>query len=344
MDLTTQYLGLTLKSPLVVGAAAPLTEDLSNIRWLEDSGASAIVLHSLFEEQIRRERLEIHHHTEYGTESFAEALTYFPEPADTDMFHVGTEAYLDHIRKAKSMVAVPIIASLNGTTLGGWVDYARQMEQAGADAIELNIYWIPTDMDMSGADVEQAYLDIVNAVRAAVEIPLAVKLSPYFSNTANMAKRLCQAGSNGLVLFNRFYQPDIDIEELEIQPNLILSAPQDQRLPLTWIALLYNKLQCSLAATTGINRSTDIVKMLMAGADVTMLVATLLRHGIGHIKTLEDELIQWLQEHEYESLDQLRGSMSQQNSPNPSEFERVQYMRAIQSYHPIWSGDVPAVH
>jgi dihydroorotate dehydrogenase (fumarate) len=341
MDLTTEYLGLTLKSPLVVGAAAPLTEDLDNIRWIEDSGAAAIVLHSLFEEQIRRERLEIHHHTEYGTESFAEALTYFPEP---DTFHVGTDAYLDHIRQAKAMVEVPIIASLNGTTLGGWIDYARQMEEAGADAIELNIYWIPTDMDISGADVEQTYLDIVTAVKAAVQIPVAVKLSPYFSNTANMAKRLCAAGADGLVLFNRFYQPDIDIEELEIQPNLILSAPQDQRLPLTWIALLYGKLPCSLAATSGINRSTDIVKMLMAGADITMLVATLLRHGIGHIKTLEEEVIQWLQEHEYESLNQLRGSMSQQNSPNPSEFERVQYMRAIQSYHPIWSGDVPAVH
>ena len=341
MDLTTEYLGLTLKSPLVVGAAAPLTEDLNNIRWIEDSGAAAIVLHSLFEEQIRRERLEIHHHTEFGTESFAEALTYFPEP---DTFHVGTEAYLDHIRKARAMVDIPIIASLNGATLGGWIDYARQIEDAGANAIELNIYWIPTDMDLSGAEVEQAYLDIVKAVKAAVQIPVAVKISPYFSNTANMAKRLCQAGANGLVLFNRFYQPDIDIEALEVQPNLILSAPQDLRLPLTWIALLYNKLPCSLAATSGINRTEDVVKVLMAGADITMLVATLLRHGIGHIKTIEEELNQWLDDHEYHSLDQLRGSMSQQNSPNPSEFERVQYMRAIQTYHPIWSADMPTVH
>ncbi|MEO1093978.1 MAG: dihydroorotate dehydrogenase-like protein [Cyanobacteria bacterium J06638_28] len=341
MDLTTHYLGLTLKSPLVAGAAAPLTEDLSNIRWLEDSGAAAIVLHSLFEEQIRRERLELHHHMEYGTESFAEALTYFPEP---EIFHVGTEAYLDHIRAAKAMVDIPIIASLNGFTLGGWTDYARQMEVAGADAIELNIYWIPTEFDMSGAEVEQQYLDILQAVKQAIQIPVAVKLSPYFSNMANMAKRLCEAGADGLVLFNRFYEPDIDVEALEVQPNLILSSPADMRLPLNWIALLHRQIPASLAATTGISKATDVIKMLMAGADVTMLVATLLRHGIGHLKGIEEDLITWLQEHEYASLETLRGSMSQRNSPNPSDFERVQYMRAIQSYHPIWSSEVPAAH
>ncbi|MBE7382968.1 MAG: dihydroorotate dehydrogenase-like protein [Leptolyngbya sp. SIO1E4] len=341
MDLTTQYLGLTLKSPLVAGAAAPLTEDLGNIRWLEDSGAAAIVLHSLFEEQIRRERLELHHHMEYGTESFAEALTYFPEP---DIFHVGTDAYLDHIRAAKAMVDVPVIASLNGFTLGGWTDYARQMEAAGADAIELNIYWIPTDLEVSGADVEQQYIDILRTVKSAVQIPIAVKLSPYFSNLANMAKRLCEAGADGLVLFNRFYEPDIDIEALEVQPNLILSSPADMRLPLNWIALLHHRIPASLAATTGVGKAEDVIKMLMAGADVTMLVATLLRHGIGHLKTLEEDLIAWLQDHEYDSLETLRGSMSQQNSPDSSQFERVQYMRAIQSYHPLWSPEVPAAH
>lgn len=335
MDLTTTYLGLTLKSPLVVGAAAPLTEDISNIRWLEDSGAAAIVLHSLFEEQVRRERLELHHHLEYGTESFAEALSYFPEP---DIFHVGTTAYLDHIRTAKAMVDIPIIASLNGFTLGGWTDYARQIEAAGADAIELNIYWIPTDLDRSGADVEQQYIDVLDAVNAAVKIPIAVKLSPYFSNMANMVKRLCDAGVDGLVLFNRFYQPDIDIEALTVQPDLILSSPGDMRLPLNWMAILHGRIPASLAANSGISTAADVVKMLMAGADVTMLVATLLRHGIGHLKTIEEDLITWLQDHEYESLDVLRGSMSQQNSPNPSEFERVQYMRAIQSYQPVWAG------
>jgi dihydroorotate dehydrogenase (fumarate) len=315
-----------------------LTEELSNIRWLEDSGAAAIVLHSLFEEQIRRERLEINHHMEHGTESFAEALTYFPEP---EVFHVGTDAYLDHIRIAKTMVDVPIIGSLNGFTLGGWTNYAKQMEEAGADAIELNIYWIPTDLNMSGAAVEQHYVDIVHAVREVVNIPLAVKLSPYFSNTAYMAKRLCEAGADGLVLFNRFYEPDIDIENLEVQPTLILSHHSDMLLPLNWIALLHDRLPASLAATTGINKAEDVIKMLMAGADVTMLVATLLRHGIGHLKTLEEDLITWLQEHEYASLDILRGSMSQHNSPNPSEFERVQYMRAVQSYHPVWEAQVP---
>lgn len=338
MDLTTRYLGLTLKSPLVVGAAAPLTEDLNNIRWLEDSGAAAIVLHSLFEEQIRRERLEIAHHLDYGTDSFAEALTYFPEP---DIFHVGTAAYVDHIQKAKAMVDIPIIASLNGTTLGGWIDYARQMQDAGADAIELNIYWIPTDFELTGADVEEQYLETLQAVKAAVTIPVAMKLSPYFSNMANMAKRLCDQGADGLVLFNRFYEPDIDIEALEVTPNLILSASHDLRLPLNWIAILYGRIPASLAATTGINRSEDVIKMLMAGADVTMLVATLLRHGIGHLKTIEEEVTQWLIDHEYESLDQLRGSMSQYNCPNPSDFERVQYMKAIQSYHPIWQADLP---
>lgn len=340
MDLTTRYLGLTLKSPLVAGAAAPLTEDLNNIRWLEDSGAAAIVLHSLFEEQIRRERLEIAHHLDYGTDSFAEALSYFPEP---EIFHVGTQAYLDHIQKAKAMVDIPIIASLNGTTVGGWIDYAQQMQAAGADAIELNIYWIPTDFDLSGADVEQHYLDVLNAVEAAVSIPVSVKLSPYFSNMANMAKRLCQAGAEGLVLFNRFYEPDIDIEHLEVQPNLVLSAPHDMRLPLNWIGILYGRIPASLAATTGISKAEDVIKMLMAGADVTMLVATLLRHGIGHLKTIEEDVTRWLIDHEYESLDQLRGSMSQLNCPNPSDFERVQYMKAIQSYHPIWQADVPIV-
>ena len=332
MDLTTQYLGLTLKSPLVVGAAAPLTEDLNNIRALEDAGAAAIVLHSLFEEQIRRERLELHHHMEYGTESFAEALTYFPEPG---IFHVGTDAYLDHIRKAKAMVAMPIIASLNGFTIGGWTDYAQQMQEAGADAIELNIYWIPTDFDMSGTDVEQHYIEVLRAVKSTVQIPVAVKLSPYFSNMANMAKRLCEAGADGLVLFNRFYEPDIDIEELEVAPNLILSAPGDMRLPLNWIGILYRRLHMSLAATSGISKAEDVIKMLMAGADVTMLVATLLRHGIGHLKTIEADLVSWLEEHEYDTLDTLRGSMSQLSCPNPSEFERVQYMRAIQTYHPL---------
>ncbi len=236
MDLTTTYLGLQLRSPLVVGAAAPLTEDIDNIKRMEDAGAAAVVLHSLFEEQLSQEQFELHHHLEYGTYSFAEALTYFPEPED---FHVGPEEYLNHIRQAKEMVNIPIIPSLNGSTLGGWTDYARQLEQAGADALELNIYYVPTDFDLTAMQVESNYLNILRSVKSAVSIPVAIKLSPFFSNMANMAKQLTEAGADGLVLFNRFYQPDINIEALEVQPNVLLSTPQAMRLPMRWLAILY---------------------------------------------------------------------------------------------------------
>lgn len=340
MDLTTTYLGLELRSPLVVGAAAPLTEDIQHLRQMEDAGAAAVVLHSLFEEQLRSDRLELHHHLEYGTESFAEALTYFPEP---DLFHVGTDIYLDHIRAAKDMVDIPIIASLNGSTLGGWTDYARQIEAAGADALEINIYAIPTDLHTSAADIEQQYLDILKAVKSVVHIPVAVKLSPYFSNMASMAHQLYEAGTDGLVLFNRFYQPDIDIEDLEVRPHVLLSTPQDMRLPMRWIALLYGRIPVDFAATSGIHKGQDVVRMLMAGATVTQLVSVLLRHGIGHLKNIEQELQTWLQEHDYESVQQLRGSMSQLRCPNPSEFERAQYMKAIQTYQPDWMSSVDLV-
>jgi len=334
MDLTTQYLGLTLRSPLVVGAAAPLTENIDNIKRMEDSGAGAVVLHSLFEEQIRQEQLLLHHHLEFGTESFAEALTYFPEP---DIFHVGSQAYLEHIYTAKQLTSLPVIASLNGTTLGGWTDYAREVQQAGADALELNIYWIPTDLEMTGVEVEEHYLEIVRSVRKTVTIPLAVKLSPYFSSMANMAKRLTEAGANGLVLFNRFYQPDIDIEELEVRPHVLLSTHTEMRLPMRWIALLYGRINADLAATTGIARGEDVICMLMAGAKVTMLVSSLLRHGIGHLRDIEKQMVDWMTEHEYESITQLQGSMSQLRCPNPSEFERAQYMKAVQTFTPKWS-------
>ncbi|HEY9819051.1 MAG TPA: dihydroorotate dehydrogenase-like protein [Candidatus Obscuribacterales bacterium] len=340
MDLTTIYLGLELRSPLVVGAAAPLTEDIQHLRQMEDAGAAAVVLHSLFEEQLRSDRLELHHHLEYGTESFAEALTYFPEP---DLFHVGTDIYLNHIRAAKDMVDIPIIASLNGSTLGGWTDYARQIQAAGADALEINIYAIPTDLHTSAADIEQQYLDILKAVKSVVQIPVAVKLSPYFSNMAHMAHQLYEAGTDGLVLFNRFYQPDIDIEELEVRPHVLLSTPQDMRLPMRWIALLYGRIPVDFAATSGIHKGQDVVRMLMAGATVTQLVSVLLRHGIGHLKNIEQELQTWLQEHDYESVQQLRGSMSQLRCPNPSEFERAQYMKAIQTYQPDWMSSVDLV-
>jgi dihydroorotate dehydrogenase (fumarate) len=338
MNLSTTYLGLTLRSPLIVGACAPLTENIAHLKQMEDAGAGAVVLHSLFEEQLRQDRLELHHHLTHGTESFAESLTYFPEP---DLFHVGPEVYLDHIQRAKESVETPIIASLNGSTLGGWTDYARQIEQAGADALELNIYAIPTDIGRSGEAVEQSYLDIVRAVIKTVNIPVAIKLSSFFSNLAHTAKRLADAGANGLVLFNRFYQPDIDLETLEVTPNLLLSTPQDLRLPMRWIAILYGAVPMDFAATSGIHTAEDVLKMLIVGANATQLVSALLRYGIDHIRTLEQDLIQWLDEHEYESVQQLQGSMSQLNCPDPSAFERVQYMQAIQTYEPKLAASVP---
>jgi dihydroorotate dehydrogenase (fumarate) len=331
MNLTTTYLGLELRSPLVVGAAAPLSEDLDNIKRLEDAGAAAIVLHSLFEEQIEQEMLADHHHSHYGTNSFAEALTYFPEP---DIFHVGPELYLEHIRRAKEMLRIPIIASLNGCSLGGWTSYAQQIEQAGADALELNIYAIPTDMYLSSDDLEIQYLNILSAVKSAINIPVAVKLSPYFTNLSCMAHQLQLGGADALVLFNRFYQPDIDIDNLDVVPHVLLSSPQDMRLPMRWIALLYDRVTLDLAATGGIHKGADVVRMLMAGAQVTMLVSVLLRHGIEHLQTIEQELEMWLVEHEYHSVRQLQGTMSQAYCPTPSEFERVQYMKAIQTYQP----------
>jgi len=328
MNLTTDYLGLKLRSPLVV-SASPLSEDIDNVKRMEDAGAAAVVLYSLFEEQLRQDRLELHQNLQQGTESFAEALSYFPEP---DEFHLGPEEYLKHIAAAKKATRMPIIASLNGSSAGGWTDYAKQIQQAGADALELNIYYIPTDLDMSGTVVEENYINILKAVKANVTIPVAVKLSPFFSNFANMAKRLDQAGANGLVLFNRFYQPDIELESLEVKPNILLSTPMAMRLPLRWIALLHGKLKASLAATSGIHRASDALKMLMVGADVTMLCSTIIRHGIPQIALIERELVDWLEEHEYESVSQLKGSLSQKNCAEPAAFERAQYMKALTSF------------
>jgi dihydroorotate dehydrogenase (fumarate) len=328
MDLSTNYLGLKLRSPLVP-AASPLSEEIDTIKQMEDSGASAVVLYSLFEEQLRQDSVELARNLEQGTNSFAEALTYFPEPEE---FRLGPEEYLAHIAKAKAAVKIPIIASLNGSSAGGWTDYAKAIQQAGADAVELNIYYIPTDMELSAAEVEQNYLDILKAVKGAVSIPVAVKLSPFFTNFANMAKRLDQAGANGLVLFNRFYQPDIDLESLEVKPNILLSTPMAMRVPLRWVALLYGRLRSSLAATSGIHRASDVLKMLMAGADVTMLCSALIRHGARQIGVIERDLVAWMEEHEYTSVKQLKGSLSQKNCADPSAFERAQYMKAISQF------------
>jgi dihydroorotate dehydrogenase (fumarate) len=330
MDLRTSYLGMTLRSPLVV-SASPLSEELDNIKRMEDVGAAAVVLYSLFEEQLSFERFELFHHLEYGTQSHAEALTYFPEPAQ---FHLGPDGYLNHIRRAKETVDMPVIASLNSSSMGGWTNFARQMEQAGADALELNVYYIPTDLELSGAQVEQTYEEILKAVTSVVTIPVAVKLSPFFSNMANMAKRLQEGGASGLVLFNRFYQPDIDLEELEVRPNIILSTPHELRLPLRWIAILYGRIHASLAATGGIHKAEDVIKMLMVGANVTMMASALLHNGIGYIQTIEQGILEWMETHEYTSVRQMQGSMSQINCADPSSFERAQYMKAITSYKP----------
>jgi dihydroorotate dehydrogenase (fumarate) len=331
MDLTTKYLGMQLRTPLVA-SASPLSHEISGIRSLEDAGASAVVLYSLFEEQLHKEALELELHLNAGTESFAESLTYFPH---TSEFHTGPDEYLEHIRKAKSAVDIPIIASLNGATLGGWTKYAKQVEQAGADAIECNLYSIPTNTEILGSDVENAYLDIVRQVKLAVHIPVAAKLSPFFSNLANAAKRLDQMGTDGLVLFNRFYQPDIDLEELEIKPNVLLSTPQDLRLPLTWIGILFGRIRASLAATSGVHGPEDVIKLLMVGADVTMMCSALLRYGIAHLRLVEVGMRKWMEEHEYESVQQMQGSMSQQRCADPGAFERAQYMRAVKGLHHV---------
>lgn len=325
MDLTTKYLGMTLRTPLVP-SASPLSGEVANIKRMEDAGAAAVVLHSLFEEQLRLDTHELHHRLTQGTESYAEALTYFPEPQN---FNLGPDAYLSHIHKAKLAVDIPIIASLNGTSRGGWTGFAHQIEQAGADALELNIYYIPTEIDMTGAEVEQTYLDILCAVKEVVSIPVAVKLSPFFSNMAHMASQLDKAGADGLVLFNRFYQPDIDLESLEVRPHVLLSTPQAMRLPLTWIGLLHGRIHADLAATSGIHEVTDVLKMLMVGASVTMLCSVLYQQGIKAIENIERDLIEWMEQREYESVFQMQGSMNRSHCHDPGAFERAQYMQAV---------------
>jgi dihydroorotate dehydrogenase (fumarate) len=327
IDLRTNYLGLQLRTPMVA-SASPLSQEIGGIRRLEDAGASAVVLYSLFEEQLRQESFELEHHLAEGTNSLAEAASFFPQP---DEFRLGPEGYLNHIRRAKKAVKIPIIASLNGSTVGGWTRYAKLIEEAGADALECNIYSIATNPEFTSVEVEQQYLDILKAVKSVVKIPVAVKLSPFFSNMANMAKRLDEAGAGGLVLFNRFYQPDIDLDNLEIQPNVLLSTPQALRLPLTWIGILYGRLRANLAATSGVHGAQDVVKLLMVGADVTMLCSTLLRNGISHLHDIERGVVEWMEAHEYESVQQMKGSMSQIHCPNPSAFERAQYMKAVKS-------------
>lgn len=328
IDLSTTYLGLKLKNPLMI-SACPLTADVEHVRRLEQAGVAAVVLPSLFEEQIEHDAEEIKRVHEFGTESFAEALTYFP---DEDDYRTGPDQYLDTISSAKKAVRIPVIASLNGASKGGWVRYAKMMEDAGADALELNIYFVATDLDMTSRDVETRYLDLVSNVKQSISIPLAVKVGPYFSAMGHMAQRLADAGADGLVLFNRFYQPDINLETLEAEPRLHLSTPNELSLPLRWIALLHGRVNASLAATGGIHDAAGLLKALLAGADVGMIASVLYLKGIKEIGSILSGMTQWMEENEYDSVEQLKGSMSRENCPDPSAFQRGNYMKTLTSF------------
>ncbi len=328
IDLSTNYLGLKLKNPLVA-SSSPMCEDVGNIRRIEDAGAAAVVLHSLFEEQITLENDELDLQMRNSADVSAESTSHFP-----DLIHrvMGPEQYLAHIAKCKQAVKIPVIASLNGTTRGGWLSYAKQMEQAGADALELNIYFIPVDPDVSGEQVEQRYVDLVKAIKQQVKIPVAVKLGPYFSSLSNVARKLDGAGADGLVLFNRFYQPDYDLESLEVVPNLILSNSHELLLRLHWIAVLYGNVKADLALTGGVHSATDVIKSMMAGAKIAMMTSALLKRGISFLDTIATELLIWMGEHEYDSIKQMQGSMSRNAVPQPGAFERNNYMKVLSSY------------
>lgn len=329
MDLTTTYMGIALRNPLVA-SASPLNGDLGTLRALEDHGAAAVALPSIFEEQILAERIEIEDRTEVPAAGFAEAQTYFPSRT---VYGFGPQRYLDLVSRARAAVDIPVIASLNAVTLGGWVDYARAVQDAGAAAVELNVYFIPADLAMTGRDVEQRYLDILTAVKASVSIPVAVKIGPYFSAIGAMARALVAGGANALVLFNRFYQPDIDIGTLRLSMDLDLSTPAEMRLPLLWVAILHGRVGASLAASTGVESGDDVFKYLLAGADVVMTTSSLLRHGVGHMRTLLDGLSALLAAREIDSLGEIRGRMSQRNLSNPTAFERANYVRMLHGYH-----------
>jgi dihydroorotate dehydrogenase (fumarate) len=328
INLTTTYLGLQLSNPLVA-SASPLTDSLDNIRRLEDHGIAAVVLPSLFEEQLDIESQAVDSDLSRGSEEFPEAVTYFP---DLKTYNLGPEGYLNLIRKAKASVQIPIVASLNGVSSGGWVRYAREMEEAGADAIELNIYSLVTDPSRTAVEVEQAYGDLTRAVRQAVCIPIAVKLSQFFTAPLNLAKRLDGSGANALVLFNRFYQPDLDIETLEVVPSLTLSRSTELLLRLHWVGIIFGHIQADLAITGGVHDARDVIKSVMAGARVAMMTSALLQNGMEHLHGVRAELIRWMEDHEYSSLQQMCGSMSQRNVPDPAAFERANYMRVLSSY------------
>ena len=331
MSLSTNYLGLPLKNP-IVASSSPLSHTIDSIQRLEDAGASAVVMYSLFEEQITFESLYVDHYLRNNTNSYAESLDYFPE---MDHYNVWPDEYLNLIRLAKESVDIPIIGSLNGVSIGGWTNYAGLIEDAGADALELNVYYVPTDVEMTGREIEGMYLDMLRQVKSAVTIPVAMKLSPYFSSVSNIAKRMVSEGASGLVFFNRFYQPDFDLESLEVAPRLVLSNSNELRLPLRWVAILYGRLLADFAITTGIHNAEDVLKGLMAGAKVTMMASELLQNGVRRIKEILRDMEIWMDEHEYESVAQMIGSMSQKNCAEPAAFERANYMKILDSYRPV---------
>lgn len=330
MDLTTTYMGMKLKNPIVL-SASPFSESVDTLRRLEDAGVSAVVLHSLFEEQITLESQQLDHYLSLGTDSFAEALSYFPEPGE---YKVGPEGYLDLVRRAKESLEVPVIGSLNGVSTGGWIEYAKKIEESGADALELNIYYIPTDPKMTGLEVERMYADVVRDVKKSVSIPVAVKIGPFFSAIGNMAHQLVEAGANALVMFNRFYQPDIDLDALEVVPHLVLSQSYESRLPMRWIAILYGRLDVDFAVCRGVHNYEDVLKCLMAGANVTMMASELLQHGVGRVTEIVADVKGWMEAHEYESVKQMRGSVSQKRCAEPAAFERANYMKVLHSWRP----------
>jgi dihydroorotate dehydrogenase (fumarate) len=331
MDLTTTYLGLPLKNPLVA-SASPLSKKVDTVRRMEEAGIAAVVMHSLFEEQIIHESLELDHFLTQGTESFAEALTYLP---DMGTYSLTPDRYLEHLSALKRAVKIPIIGSLNGVSKGGWTKYARKIQEAGADALELNLYYLATDPDLTSSDLEQAYIDLVAEVKNAIDIPLAVKLSPFSTSLPNLAKRLVVAGADGLVLFNRFYQPDFDLESLEIVHTLDLSTSSEMRLPLRWISILYGTLEADLALTSGVHTGIGVLKAMMAGAKIAMLASELLLHGVQRISSILTELENWMQEHEYQSIQQMQGSMSKTAVAEPAAFERANYMKVLNSWHDL---------
>ncbi len=327
-DLRTRYLGLELANP-VVPSASTLSSRIDTLKRLQDAGAAAVVFQSLFEEQIEHEEIALHRALEYGTESFAEATTYLPEMEE---YNTGPDEYLRHLEASKQELQIPVIGSLNGDSRGGWIRYAKLIEEAGADALELNVYYIAADPNESGEQVEQRYLDLVSSVRSSVKIPLAVKVGPFFSSVANMARRLVEAGADGLVLFNRFMQPDIDLETLQVDPTLHLSSPEEVRLPLRWIGILHGRVQASLAATTGVHGAEEAIKLILAGADVTMMASALFLHGPEHVTSVVDGIRSWLDEHEYRSVEQAKGSVSQANVADPAAFARSNYMQMLVNF------------